>query len=665
MDSSRAFRMVTDFHPQGDQAQAISRIVENVSSGTRHTVLLGVTGSGKTFTMACVIEALNRPALVMAPNKTLAAQLYQEFKRLFPHNAVEYFVSYYDYYQPEAYVAATDTYIEKESTINEDIEKLRLSATRSLIERRDVLIVASVSCIYGLGSPEFYSKMKVFVQMGRKLDRHGLFRDLVAIGYSRNQSAFYPGTFRGRGDTVEIFPNYDDHAIRIELFDDEVDRLERFDPLTSTALESLDAIHVFPSTHFVTPQERLHRAIKDIRSELDGQIEHLARENMVLERQRLSQRTQFDLEMLAETGFCHGIENYSRHLDGRPAGSPPSTLLDYFPSDFLLFIDESHVTVPQISGMYRGDRSRKENLVQFGFRLPSALDNRPLTFDEFSQRLNQVVYVSATPGDFEIKMAQGETIEQIIRPTGLMDPKIEIRPTEGQIDDLLDEIRLRIDKDQRTLVTTLTKRMAEDLSDYLRNYGLLVAYLHSDIDTIERLEILAKLRSGDFQALVGINLLREGLDLPEVSLVAILDADKQGFLRSTRALIQTVGRAARHVEGTVLMYADEISAAMHQTIEETNRRRSLQKAFNEAHGITPQSVVRALHDPMSQFYEKDYATPRELSPQVDFRTKEEAYQIIARLEKQMFQRAEALDFEAAAALRDQIAEIKRHALEMR
>lgn len=527
MTRHRAFQMVTEFQPQGDQPKAIEQITASIQSARGHTVLLGVTGSGKTFTMAKVIEALNRPTLIMAPNKTLAAQLYQEFKGFFPNNAVEYFVSYYDYYQPEAYVASSDTYIEKEATINKDIEKLRLSATRSLVERRDVVIVASVSCIYGLGSPEFFTEMSVRLALGQEIDRQQILRDLVAIQYQRNMSAFYPGSFRAQGDTIEVFPGYEDRAYRIEMFGDEIDLIECFDPLTGEVFESRGELNIFPSTHFVTPQERLAQAIEFIREEMDARVKELHDEGKLLEAQRLSQRTQFDLEMLAETGFCHGIENYSRHLEGRPVGSPPSTLMDYFPEDFLLFLDESHVTLPQIGGMYRGDRSRKQNLVDFGFRLPSALDNRPLTMDEFRARTHQTLYVSATPGDVERTLADGHVIEQLIRPTGLTDPMIDVRTSRGQIDDLLMEIRRRIDRNQRTLVTTLTKRMSEDLSEYIRAQGLKVAYLHSEIDTLERLEILQNLRRGLFDVLVGVNLLREGLDLPEVSLVAILDADKE------------------------------------------------------------------------------------------------------------------------------------------
>ena len=659
------FQMETDFVAQGDQPHAISGIIESIASGEKHTVLKGVTGSGKTFTMASVVEKLNRPTLVMAPNKTLAAQLYQEFKKFFPRNAVEYFVSYYDYYQPEAYVPSSDTYIDKEAMVNKDIEKLRLSATRSLIERRDVLIVASVSCIYGLGSPEFYKGLTVKLARGQDYDRQKLLRDLVHIQYLRNHSAFYPGTFRVRGDTVEIYLPYEDLGYRIEYFGDEIDNLSSFDPLTGKTITVLDQMMVFPTSHFVTPQDRMDHAIEEIRVEMDRQVAHLHGANQLLEAQRLSQRTQFDLEMLAETGFCHGIENYSRYLDGRPADSPPSTLIDYFPGDYLLFIDESHVTVPQTGGMFRGDRSRKETLVKFGFRLPSALDNRPLQIEEFWERTGQVVYVSATPGNFELEACGGEIIEQVIRPTGLMDPEIEVRPLKNQIDDLLGEIQANIAQGERTLVTTLTKRMAEDLAEYLQSNNLKVAYLHSEIDTLERLEILHNLRLGVFDVLVGINLLREGLDLPEVSLVAILDADKQGFLRSPRSLIQTVGRAARNLNGRVIMYADGISDAMRVTIDETERRRKLQAAFNKKHNITPASVVRSLDEAMADFYEGDYATPRQLKGEVEVKTREAAYAEIGKLEKEMLQFAEALEFEKAAELRDRIRDLKEKALELR
>lgn len=666
--TSKPLSMVTDLNPCGDQPRAIKEIVASVQNGEKNTVLLGVTGSGKTYTMAATIQELNRPALIMAPNKTLAAQLYQEFKKFFPNNAVEYFVSYYDYYQPEAYVASTDTFIEKEAMINKDIEKLRLSATRSLMSRRDVIIVSSVSCIYGLGSPEFYKGLTVRLEVGQDYDRQQLLRDLVGIQYLRNHSAFYPGTFRARGDTVEIYLPYEDLGYRIEFFGDEVDLLESFDPLTGKRRETMEEMAIFPTTHFVTPQEKLLKAIEHIRSEMDERVEELRANEQLLEAQRLSQRCQFDLEMLAETGFCHGIENYSRWLDGRPSGSPPSTLIDYFPSDYLLFLDESHVTVPQVGGMFRGDRSRKENLVKYGFRLPSALDNRPLQIDEFWDRTGQVVYVSATPGDYEKQqVGEDEIIEQIIRPTGLTDPPIEVRPQKNQIDDLLEEVQKTIAADERVLVTTLTKRMAEDLSEYLRSQGQKVAYLHSEIDTLERLEILHNLRLGTHDVLVGINLLREGLDLPEVSLVAILDADKQGFLRSPRSLIQTVGRAARNVNGRVIMYADSISDAMRTTIDETSRRRARQQAYNEENGISPKTVRRTLEESLSDLYESDYGTSRKIKKDssASYKTKEDAYAEIAKLEKQMLAHAEALEFEKAAELRDQINEIKDQALELK
>ncbi|MCB1052035.1 MAG: excinuclease ABC subunit UvrB [Acidobacteria bacterium] len=661
----QAFQLKTPYAPKGDQPKAIEGLVASLQAGNHHQVLLGVTGSGKTFTMASVIAALNRPTLILAPNKTLAAQLYQEFRQFFPSNAVEYFVSYYDYYQPEAYVASTDTYIEKESTINKDLEKMRLSATRSLIERRDVIIVASVSCIYGLGSPEFFGGMRVTVQRGTTIHRQDFLRDLVGIQYQRNQSAFYPGSFRASGDTIEIHPAYDDHAYRIELFDDEIETIASFDPLTGKTLEQLEELHIFPTSHFVTPQEQLHIAIRHIKEELDERLVVLNRENRLLEAQRLAQRTQFDLEMLTETGFCHGIENYSRHLDGRPTGSPPSTLMDYFPSDFILFVDESHVAIPQIGGMFKGDRARKNNLVEFGFRLPSAVDNRPLTFEEFGKRCNQTVYVSATPGEFEKNIRDGALVEQIIRPTGLMDPPIEVRPTEGQIDVILEEVVQRREKNERTLVTTLTKRMAEDLSEYLKAQGVKVAYLHSEIDTLERLEILRNLRTGIHDVVVGVNLLREGLDLPEVSLVAILDADKEGYLRSARSLIQTVGRAARNVNGKVLMFANRISDAMRETMAETDRRRAIQLAYNQEHNITPQTVIRSLDDPMSEFYEQDYGTRRKAESGPRFATREAAYAEVKRLEMEMLKLAEALEFEKAAVIRDEIQALKNEALELR
>ena len=657
----KPFKMITNYEPKGDQPKAIHQICENIESGLEHVVLLGITGSGKTFTMAKVIEKLNRPALIMAPNKTLAAQLFQEFKAFFPENAVEYFVSYYDYYQPEAYVPSSDTYIEKEATINKDIEKMRLSATRSLMQRRDVIIIASVSCIYGLGSPEFFGNLKVQLETGTEYDRQKLLRELVGIQYVRNSSSFYPGSFRVAGDTLDVFPLYEDFAFRIEFFGDEVEVIRRFDPLTGKSIQTLESLTIFPGSHFVTPQDVMNRAVEAIRVELDERVGFLTQQNQLLEAQRLSQKTQFDLEMLMETGFCHGIENYSRHLEGRPTGSPPSTLLDYFPHDFLVFLDESHVTIPQIGGMYAGDQSRKNTLVNFGFRLPSAMDNRPLTIAEFWERTGQAVFVSATPGPFEYETAQGRFIEQIIRPTGLMDPVIEIVPTENQIDHLHHEILLSIAKNQRTLVTTLTKRMSEDLADYFQGHGLKVAYLHSDIDTLERIEILLALRKGIYDVLVGVNLLREGLDLPEVSLVAILDADKQGFLRSRRSLIQTVGRAARNVEGRVIMFADQISEAMQYTISETQRRRDIQAAFNQKHGITPQTIIKDFSSAFDEFAEKDYTTPRGPLPEKAV-SKLELIQIIANMEKEMYRKAEALEFEEAAQIRDDIQNLKKQVL---
>jgi len=661
MSESRPFEMVTSYEPKGDQPKAIGKMVESIQSGLEQTVLLGVTGSGKTFSMAKVIETLNRPALIMAPNKTLAGQLYQEFKSFFPHNAVEYFVSYYDYYQPEAYVPKSDTYIEKDASINKDIEKLRLSATRSLLERRDVIIIASVSCIYGLGSPQFFGEMKVSLELGIDYDRQKLLRDLVGIQYVRNASSFYPGSFRVTGDTLDIYPIYDEYAYRVEFFGDEVEAIRQFDPLTGKTLAQLDRLAVYPGSHFVTPQEVMHNSLNAIREELDERLQQLQAEKKLLEAQRLSQKTQFDLEMLAETGFCHGIENYSRHFDGRPAGSPPSTLIDYFPDDFLLFLDESHVTIPQIGAMFSGDRNRKNTLVTYGFRLPSAVDNRPLTIQEFWERTGQSIFVSATPGPFEQEACQGQFIEQIIRPTGLMDPEIEVVPTENQIDHLLHEIRLRIEKDQRTLVTTLTKRMAEDLADYFQEHGLKVAYLHSDVDTLDRLEILQALRRGVFDVLVGVNLLREGLDLPEVGCVAILDADKEGFLRSTRSLIQTVGRAARNVEGKVLMYADRISKAMDVTLKETARRRQIQEAYNIKHGISPKTIQKDISNAFDEFSEMDYTTSRTPAEEAPT-TREDLVKQITLLEKEMYEHAEALAFEKAAECRDRVKELKAQML---
>jgi len=657
------FSLVSDFEVAGDQVRAIPELIEGLNRGDRHQVLLGVTGSGKTFTMAQVIASVNRPTLVMAHNKTLAAQLYQEFKRFFPTNAVEYFVSYYDYYQPEAYVPATDSYIEKEATINDEIDRMRLSATRSLFERRDVIIVASVSCIYGLGSPEAYYGMLLPLEVGQRIDRDQILRKLVEIQYERNDTEFGRGTFRVRGDIVEVVPSYEEHALRIGLFGDEVDELAWFDALTGKVIRRLDKIAVYPKSHFVTSRDRTKVAVETIKQELEWFRGQLESEGKLLEAQRLHQRTMFDLEMIKEIGYCHGIENYARHLTGRMPGDPPPTLLDYLPEDALVIVDESHQTVPQTRGMYAGDRSRKEVLVAYGFRLPSALDNRPLNFAEWEERVHQVVFVSATPGPYELSKAGGVVVEQVIRPTGLMDPPIEVRPVRGQVDDLLKEIRDRAARKERVLVTTLTKRMAEDLTTYYQELGVKVRYLHSDIDTLERIEILRDLRRGTFDVLVGINLLREGLDLPEVSLVAILDADKEGFLRSSGSLIQTSGRAARNVSGRVIMYAETMTASMKSAISETERRRALQGAYNEEHGITPESVVRAIEDVMSSVYERDYSTaPAIREPHDHFRTQAEIDAEIARLEVEMKSAAANLDFERAASIRDTVKSLRSREL---
>ena len=655
------FKLVSDFEVRGDQVRAVPELVEGLNRGDSHQVLLGVTGSGKTFTMAQVLAHVNRPTLVMAHNKTLAAQLYQEFKRFFPENAVEYFVSYYDYYQPEAYVPATDSYIEKEATINDEIDRMRLSATRSLFERRDVIIVASVSCIYGLGSPEAYYGLLLSLQLGQRIDRDQILRKLVEIQYERNDMEFGRGTFRVRGDIVEVVPSYEEHALRIGLFGDEVDELAWFDPLTGKVLRRLDKVAVYPKSHFVTSRDRTKLAAESIKRELEEHRALLESEGKLLEAQRLHQRTMFDLEMIREIGYCHGIENYSRHLTGRPPGAPPPTLLDYLPEDAIVVVDESHQTVPQVRGIYHGDRSRKEVLVAYGFRLPSALDNRPLNFAEWEERVRQIVFVSATPGPYELSKSGGVVVEQVIRPTGLMDPPIEVRPVRGQVDDLLAEIRDRAAKKERVLVTTLTKRMAEDLTTYYQELGVRVRYLHSDIDTLERVEILRDLRRGVFDVLVGINLLREGLDLPEVSLVAILDADKEGFLRSGGSLIQTSGRAARNVNGRVIMYADKNTASMQSAIGETNRRRALQEAYNTEHGITPESVVRQIDDVMSSVYERDYMTPAADQGET-FRTQAELDAEIVRLEGEMKAAAANLDFERAAAVRDTLKGLRNREL---
>ena len=656
------FKLVSDFEMRGDQVHAVPELVDGLNRGDGRQVLLGVTGSGKTYTMAQVLAQVNRPTLVMAHNKTLAAQLYQEFRHFFPENAVEYFVSYYDYYQPEAYVPATDSYIEKEATINDEIDRMRLSATRSLFERRDVIIVASVSCIYGLGSPEAYYGLLLPLEVGQRIDRDQILRKLVEIQYERNDTEFGRGTFRVRGDIVEVVPSYEEHALRIGLFGDEVDELAWFDPLTGKILKRLDKIAVYPKSHFVTSRDRTRLAVDTIKQELAQRRGDLEREGKLLEAQRLHQRTMFDLEMMREIGYCHGIENYARHLTGRPPGAPPPTLLDYLPDDALVIVDESHQTVPQIRGMFHGDRSRKEVLVAYGFRLPSALDNRPLNFEEWEQRVKQVVFVSATPGPYELAKAGGVVVEQVIRPTGLMDPPIEVRPVRGQVDDLLKEIRDRAERKERVLVTTLTKRMAEDLTTYYQELGVKVRYLHSDIETLERVEILRDLRRGVFDVLVGINLLREGLDLPEVSLVAILDADKEGFLRSAGSLIQTSGRAARHVGGRVIMYADTMTASMKSAISETERRRAIQAAYNAEHGITPESVVRSIDAVLSSVYERDYMTTPEKEPLETFRTQAELDAEIARLEADMKSAAANLDFERAAAVRDTLKALRTREL---
>ena len=656
------FNLVSDFELRGDQQRAITELVEALGRGDAHQVLLGVTGSGKTFTMAQVMARVNRPSLVMVHNKTLAAQLFQEFRRFFPDNAVEYFVSYYDYYQPEAYVPASDTYIEKEATINDEIDRMRLSATRSLFDRRDVIIVASVSCIYGLGSPEAYYGMMLPLEIGQRIDREQILRKLVDIQYERNDVEFGRGTFRVRGDIIEVYPSYEEQAVRIGLFGDEVDELVVFDPLTGRTSRRHDRLAIFPKTHFVTPRERTRKAIESIKAELVERRSLLESEGKLLEAQRLHQRTMFDLEMIREIGYCHGIENYARHLTGRAPGEPPPTLLDYLPADAVVFVDESHQTVPQIRGMYHGDRSRKDVLVNYGFRLPSALDNRPLTFEEWQARAHQVVFVSATPGPFELRASGGVVVEQIIRPTGLTDPPIEIRPVKGQVDDLLGEIRGRAALKERVLVTTLTKRMAEDLTQYYQELGIRVRYLHSDIDTLERVEILRDLRRGEFDVLIGINLLREGLDLPEVSLVAILDADKEGFLRSAGSLIQTSGRAARNVNGRVLMYADTMTQSMRTAIAETDRRRHVQEAYNVEHGITPASIVKQIDDVLSSVYERDYMAVPAPEAAPGFRTQAELDAHVAGLERHMRDAAANLDFERAATLRDRIKVLKRREL---
>jgi excinuclease ABC subunit B len=654
------FKLTSSYKPQGDQASAIQALTRGLYDREQHQVLLGVTGSGKTFTMAKVIEAMNRPTLVMAHNKTLAAQLYHEFKSFFPHNAVEYFVSYYDYYQPEAYVPAADLYIEKESTINDELDKLRLSATRSLFERRDALIVASVSCIYGLGSPEAYYGMMLFLEKGQKIKREDITRKLVDILYERTNGDFRRGTFRVRGDVIEVFPTYDDMAYRIELWGDQVEALSQIDPLFGTVKQKYMRLPIYPKTHYVMKEETRASAVDSIKKELAWWEVELEKQGRLVEAQRIHQRTMFDLEMIKAMGFCHGIENYSRHFTGRLPGEPPPTLLDYFPRDFLMFIDESHQTVPQLHGMYAGDRSRKEVLVEYGFRMPSALDNRPLTFAEFEHRTNQLVYVSATPGPYELTKSAGVVVEQIIRPTGLIDPPVEIRPVKGQIDDLLHEIRERVFKGERVLVTTLTKRMSEDLAEYYAEVGVKCRYMHSEIETLERVKILRDLRKGEFDVLIGINLLREGLDLPEVSLVAILDADKEGFLRSAGSLIQTIGRCARHLNGRALLYADRMTDSMKRAIDETSRRRAIQTAYNEEHGITPESIVRPLDMTLAAIVAADYAdlTAGEAEGLPEFKSQEEVDEYIAKLESDMREAAKRFEFEKAAKLRDTIKELR-------
>jgi len=661
------FKLTTPYTPSGDQPQAIDELVAGIERGDKHQVLLGVTGSGKTFTVANVIARTGRPALVLAPNKTLAAQLYGEFKELFPDNAVEYFVSYYDYYQPEAYLPNTDTFIDKDSSINDEIDKLRHSATMSLLTRSDVIIVASVSCIYGIGSPDAYQAMHIFFHQGDDYGRDDLLKKLVEIQYERNDTDFHRGTFRVRGDVIEIFPAYDsERALRIEFFGDEVEAISQIDPLRGVVLQKLTKVSIFPASHYVSSKENLDRSVAQIRLDLEERIRLFKDQNKLVEAQRIEQRTYYDIEMMEEMGFCQGIENYSRYLDNRQAGEPPFTLIDYFPKNFILFVDESHITNAQVGGMYRGDRSRKETLVEYGFRLPAALDNRPLNFQEFESRINQVVHVSATPADYELQQAGGAFVEQVIRPTGLIDPPIEIRPAAGQVDNLLHEVRLTVAKGDRVLVTTLTKRMAEELTNYYKELGVRVRYLHSDIDTIERMQILRSLRLGEFDVLVGINLLREGLDLPEVSLVAILDADKEGFLRSARSLIQTCGRAARNVDGRVLMYADQVTRSMQACLDETERRRIKQLAYNAEHGITPETVKKGMRSILESIAEKDYVTPPVVADVEEIYGIElrEIPKLIRKMRKEMLAAAKELDFEKAAELRDRIKQLEEAELKL-
>ncbi|MGH9451749.1 MAG: excinuclease ABC subunit UvrB [Terriglobia bacterium] len=652
------FKLVAEYQPRGDQVTAIERLERGIADGEKHQVLLGVTGSGKTFTIAKVIESVNRPALVLAHNKTLAAQLYHEFRTFFPHNAVEYFVSYYDYYQPEAYVPAGDVYIEKEATINDELDKLRMSATRSLFERRDCVIVASVSCIYGLGSPEAYYGMLLLLETGQKISRQDILRRMVEIQYERTEGDFRRGTFRVRGDVIEIYPTYEDNAYRIEMWGDSVDALKQIDPLLGQVRQTLTRLPLYPRTHYVMPAEKRELAIERIHSELEWWRGELEKQGKLVEAQRLSQRTLFDLEIMKEMGYCHGIENYSRHLSGRLPGEPPPTLLDYIPQDTLMVIDESHQTVPQLRGMYRGDRSRKQTLVDYGFRLPSALDNRPLTFEEFEHRIGQTVFVSATPGPYELTQSAGIVVEQVIRPTGLIDPEIEVRPTRNQIDDLLGEIQKRSRAGERVLVTTLTKRMAEDLAQYYAEVGVRCRYLHSEIDTLDRVKILRSLRRGEFDALIGINLLREGLDLPEVSLVAVLDADKEGFLRSGGSLIQTMGRAARNVHGRAILYADTVTDSMRYAIQETLRRRERQVQYNEENGITPESIIKPVDMTLAAIAEADYAPLPALEEPVEPTSQDELVVLVAFLEQQMRDAAQQFEFEKAAQLRDRIKALK-------
>jgi excinuclease ABC subunit B len=653
------FQLVSDYRPRGDQGRAIQELVSGLNAGEQHQTLLGVTGSGKTFTMAKIIEQSNRPALILAHNKTLAAQLFHEFKQFFPGNAVEYFVSYYDYYQPEAYIPSGDLYIEKEATINEELDKLRLSATRSLFERRDAIIVSSVSCIYGLGSPEAYYGMLLLLEKGQKLKREDITRRLVEILYERNDGDFRRGTFRVRGDVIEVYPTYDEMAYRIELFGNEIEELSQIDPLFGTVRQKYARLPIYPKSHYVVQPERKKTAVASILDELAVWEKQLESEGRLVESQRIHQRTRFDLEMIKSMGYCHGIENYSRHFSGRLPGEPPPTLLDYFPRDYLVFIDESHVTVPQLHGMWHGDRSRKQNLVDYGFRLPSAMDNRPLRFEEFETRTHQTIYVSATPGPYELTKSAGVVVEQIIRPTGLVDPEVEIRPIRGQIDDLLAEIRIRVERNERVLVTVLTKRMAEDLSGYYSEVGVKCRYMHSEIETLERVRLLRDLRRGEYDVLIGINLLREGLDLPEVSLVAILDADKEGFLRSSGSLIQTIGRAARHLSGRAILYADTVTDSMRRALDETERRRTVQRAHNEEHGITPTSISRSLDMSLVHILKAEYA---DLTSQEDglpeFSTQQELDSYINKMESDMREAAKKFEFEKAAKLRDSIKELR-------